>query len=161
MPPTQISVVFDLAPDLPPARADANQLELAILNLSVNAKDAMEVGGGTLHISAKVEEKGSDSGARLRPGRYICISVADTGAGMSKDVIDKAIEPFFSTKGIGKGTGLGLSMVHGLATQLGGDFVIDSHLVRVRRWSYGCRPATTRCRMRQRPTQQEPSRCQI
>ncbi len=122
----QIRVVLDLAADLPPARADANQLEMAVLNLSVNARDAMEPGGGTLRIAADLAR--AAPGAKLPPGRYVRVSVADTGVGMSKDVLDKAIEPFFSTKGIGKGTGLGLSMVHGLATQLGGGLEIESRL---------------------------------
>jgi PAS domain S-box-containing protein len=121
-----ISVILDLPADLPPAKADANQLEMAILNLSVNARDAMEPGGGTLRISADVHEVVAELETKLNPGRYIRVCVADTGAGMSQDVIDKAVEPFFSTKGIGKGTGLGLSMVHGLATQLGGGLLIQS-----------------------------------
>jgi CheY-like chemotaxis protein len=86
----------------------------------------MEQGGGTLRISADVQDVAAGSDTKLRPGRYVRVCVADTGAGMSKDVVEKAIEPFFSTKGIGKGTGLGLSMVHGLATQLGGGLVIQS-----------------------------------
>jgi signal transduction histidine kinase len=86
----------------------------------------MEDGGGTLRISAYVQEVALGSDIKLRPGRYVRVSVADTGAGMSRDVVEKAVEPFFSTKGIGKGTGLGLSMVHGLATQLGGGLVIES-----------------------------------
>ena len=122
----QIKVLLDLPADLPPARADANQLELAILNLSVNARDAMEQGGGTLRISADVQEVAPGSDAKLQPGRYVRLTVSDTGVGMSKDVAAKAIEPFFSTKGIGRGTGLGLSMVHGLASQLGGSLKIDS-----------------------------------
>jgi PAS domain S-box-containing protein len=122
----QIGVVFELADDLPPARADANQLEMAILNLSVNARDAMEARGGTLRISADLQDVAPGQNAKLQPGRYIRVSVADTGAGMSKEVAEKAVEPFFSTKGIGKGTGLGLSMVHGLATQLGGGLTIES-----------------------------------
>ncbi len=122
----QIAVTIDLARDLPLARADAHQLEMAVLNLSVNARDAMERGGGALRISADVQEVATGSKAKLAPGRYVRVSVADTGAGMSQEVLDKAVEPFFSTKGIGKGTGLGLSMVHGLATQLGGGLVIES-----------------------------------
>ena len=121
-----IKVVLELAVDLPPARADANQLEMAILNLSVNAKDAMEQGGGTLRISADAQVIAAAPDAKLPPGRYVRVSVTDTGVGMSKDVAAKAVEPFFSTKGIGKGTGLGLSMVHGLASQLGGALLIDS-----------------------------------
>jgi signal transduction histidine kinase/CheY-like chemotaxis protein len=121
----QIKVVVDVAEDLPPAKADANQLEMAILNLSVNARDAME-GGGTLRISADVQTVDRRRGERLSPGAYVRISVADTGCGMPEAVAARAIEPFFSTKGVGKGTGLGLSMVHGLASQLGGALTISS-----------------------------------
>ena len=124
----RVKVLVDLPEDLPPARADANQLELAILNLCVNARDAMEQGGGTLRISADVRVIAPGSDAKLRPGRYVCVTVSDTGVGMNADIAAKAIEPFFSTKGIGRGTGLGLSMVHGLASQLGGGLAIHSQL---------------------------------
>ena len=123
----QIKVVVDVADDLPPAVADPNQLEMAILNLAVNARDAMEA-GGTLRISADAETVGAGHRSRLHPGRYVRVSVADTGAGMDESVLARAIEPFFSTKGVGRGTGLGLSMVHGLAMQLGGALTIDSKL---------------------------------
>jgi PAS domain S-box-containing protein len=121
----QISVVVDARDDLPAANADPNQLEMAILNLSVNARDAMP-DGGTLRISAAGETIGAGHRSKLRPGQYVLISVADTGIGMDSATLAHAIEPFFSTKGIGKGTGLGLSMVHGLATQLGGTLTISS-----------------------------------
>ena len=123
----QIIVVVDAPADLPPAKADPNQLEMAILNLSVNARDAMP-DGGTLRITAAREIIGAGHRSSLRPGRYVLISVADTGVGMDPVTLKHAIEPFFSTKGIGKGTGLGLSMVHGLATQLGGTLTISSRL---------------------------------
>jgi PAS domain S-box-containing protein len=121
----QIRVVVEAAADLPPAKADANQLEMALLNLSVNARDAMP-DGGTLRISATPASIAAGHRSRLAPGRYICLSVADTGSGMDAATLARAIEPFFSTKGIGKGTGLGLSMVHGLASQLGGALTIQS-----------------------------------
>ena len=120
----QIQVVCDVADDLPPAKADPNQLEMALLNLSVNARDAMP-DGGTFRITASAETI-SRLSHQLRPGRYVRLSVADTGIGMSEATLARAIEPFFSTKGIGKGTGLGLSMVHGLASQLGGTLTISS-----------------------------------
>jgi len=123
----QIKVVVESPADIPPAKADPNQLEMAVLNLAVNARDAMPE-GGTLRISASVANVGSGHRSRLVPGRYVCLSVADTGTGMDETTIARAIEPFFSTKGIGKGTGLGLSMVHGLASQLGGALTIESHL---------------------------------
>jgi PAS domain S-box-containing protein len=121
----QIEVVVDVARDLPAANADLNQLEMAILNLSVNARDAM-TSGGTLRISAAAETIEPGHSTALEPGPYIRLSVADTGAGMDEATLAKAIEPFFSTKGVGKGTGLGLSMVHGLAAQLGGALEISS-----------------------------------
>ena len=121
----QIEIVFDVALDLPAATADPNQLEMAILNLCVNARDAM-TSGGTLRISAAAESIEPGHRTALEPGPYIRLSVADTGAGMDDATAARAIEPFFSTKGVGKGTGLGLSMVHGLAAQLGGALEISS-----------------------------------
>jgi PAS domain S-box-containing protein len=121
----QIRVVVEAPDDLPPALADPNQLEMAILNLAVNARDAMP-DGGTLRITAGRESIRSSHRSNLATGHYICLSVADTGAGMDADTLARAVEPFFSTKGIGKGTGLGLSMVHGLASQLGGAITIQS-----------------------------------
>ena len=121
----QIRVVVEAADDLPLARADANQLEMALLNLGVNARDAMP-DGGTLRISATAEQVRGGHRSGLKAGDYVRLSVADTGVGMDEEVAARAVEPFFSTKGIGKGTGLGLSMVHGLASQLGGALTIDS-----------------------------------
>ena len=111
--------------DLPPALADANQLELAILNLCVNSRDAMP-NGGVLTVAAEPAVVGPGGISNLKPGAYVRLSVIDTGGGMDEATLGKAIEPFFSTKEIGKGTGLGLSMVHGLAAQLGGAFVLTS-----------------------------------
>ena len=122
----QIRVVVDVADDLPHARADPNQVEMALLNLSVNARDAMP-NGGTLRISASARTV-ERAEARAEAGRYVCLSVADTGVGMDDVTLARAVEPFFSTKGFGKGTGLGLSMVHGLASQLGGALAIRSKL---------------------------------
>lgn len=121
----QIAVDLTLAPDLPPAIADPNQLEMALLNLAVNARDAMP-DGGELRIAARADEADDDHRAGLTPGRYVLLSVADTGVGMDDATRQRAVDPFFSTKGIGKGTGLGLSMVHGLAAQLGGGLLIES-----------------------------------
>jgi PAS domain S-box-containing protein len=115
----QIQMATDVADDLPRAVADANQLEMAILNLAVNARDAMP-DGGTLRIVANARTAARGNKLGLSPGSYVCISVADTGIGMDASALKRAVEPFFSTKGLGKGTGLGLSMVHGLAAQLGG-----------------------------------------
>jgi signal transduction histidine kinase len=122
-----IDIAEDFGSPLAPVLADANQLELALMNLALNARDAMP-DGGTLTISAQeaMVEGGSDLG--LAPGRYIRLSVADTGVGMDEATRARAAEPFFTTKGTGKGTGLGLSMVHGLAAQSGGSLRIESRL---------------------------------
>lgn len=120
-----IQLEFDLHDGLPRAFADANQVEMAILNLAVNARDAMP-DGGRLTISAAAERIGEEQPSPLAPGLYVRLSVADTGVGMDDETLKRAVEPFFSTKGIGKGTGLGLSMVHGLAAQLGGALVVSS-----------------------------------
>ena len=98
----QINVLVEAPEDLPPASADPNQVEMALLNLAVNARDAMAEGGGTLRISTRVENVSRGHRANLRPGGYICLSVADTGAGMDEATLARAIEPFFSTKGVGK-----------------------------------------------------------
>ena len=121
----QIKVVVNASNDLPAAFADPNQVEMALLNLSVNARDAMPE-GGTLRISASAEQVERGHRSNLKSGEYVLLSVADTGSGMDEQTLARAIEPFFSTKGIGKGTGLGLSMVHGLASQLGGALTIQS-----------------------------------
>lgn len=116
-----IELQLDLPTDAPVAMVDANQLELAILNLAVNARDAMP-DGGTLTIAIAV----ASGDGELLPGDYVRLAVSDTGAGMSAETLKKATEPFFSTKGVGKGTGLGLSMIHGLATQLQGALRLTS-----------------------------------
>ena len=118
----RVKLTTDVQPSLLPAVADANQLEMAILNLAVNARDAMP-DGGTLTISASVEEAPQHG---LTSGRYVRLAVADTGVGMNEETLARCIEPFFSTKGVGRGTGLGLSMAHGLAAQLGGELKIRS-----------------------------------
>jgi PAS domain S-box-containing protein len=119
----RIALRVDLPESLPPARVDANQLELAILNLAINARDAMPDGGS---IDIKIAECHASSDPALQPGRYLKLSVVDTGKGMSAEVLKRAVEPFFSSKPLGKGTGLGLSMVHGLAVQLGGALQLSS-----------------------------------
>lgn len=106
-------------------RADANQLESALLNLAVNARDAMPA-GGPLIISAHEENLSNDNSLRLTPGIYVCLSIEDKGEGMSEETINRATEPFFTTKGVGKGTGLGLSMVQGFAEQSGGRLRLKS-----------------------------------
>ncbi|SFR96431.1 GAF domain-containing hybrid sensor histidine kinase/response regulator [Sphingomonas jatrophae] len=120
-----IAMHVTVAPDLPPARADANQLEMALLNLAVNARDAMPA-GGTLTIVAERCTVSADEAPGIAAGDYVCLEVSDSGTGMDEATLARAIEPFFSTKGVGQGTGLGLSMVHGLLAQLGGGLTIDS-----------------------------------
>ena len=97
---------------------DANQLESALLNLGLNARDAMPNGGSITIAARQHMEVGVSSDPQS--GRYVCLSVTDTGEGMDEETLQRATEPFFTTKGVGKGTGLGLPMVHGLAEQSGG-----------------------------------------
>ena len=111
--------------ELPSALIDPNQLELAILNLSVNARDAMP-DGGPLTILAEQVAIGPRSTPKMKPGLYVRLSVIDAGCGMEAETLARAVEPFYSTKEFGRGTGLGLSMVHGLAAQLGGGFNLTS-----------------------------------
>jgi CheY-like chemotaxis protein len=115
------------AQSAPAVIVDPNQLEMALLNLAVNARDAMPA-GGVLSITLEQKSVDAASDIGLSPGSYVRIALADTGEGMDAETLDRAVEPFFSTKGIGKGTGLGLSMVHGLAEQSGGAFRLESRL---------------------------------
>jgi PAS domain S-box-containing protein len=121
-----ITVHIDILPDVQPVKIDANQLELALMNLAVNARDAMPAGGALIITSRNETSPHCEALKKLPAGDYVRISVADTGQGMSEATLAKAMEPFFTTKGIGKGTGLGLSMVHGLTAQSGGAMTIDS-----------------------------------
>lgn len=105
--------------------ADESQIELALLNLCVNARDAMAE-GGTILISAREEHINQSQKAGLAPGHYVCLSITDSGEGMDEETLARATEPFFTTKGVGKGTGLGLSMVHGMMEQIGGRLVLKS-----------------------------------
>jgi PAS domain S-box-containing protein len=112
---------------LSPIVADANQLEMALLNLAVNARDAMPQGGQII-IAANEESLRADNAEGMKSGRYVRLSVTDSGEGMDAETLRHATEPFFTTKGPGKGTGLGLPMVHGLAEQFGGRFDLRSRL---------------------------------
>ena len=120
-----IAVQTHVPRGLPRARTDAGQLETALQNLALNARDAMP-SGGTLTISARAERVETGQEAGLSAGAYVCIDVCDTGHGMDAATLGRATEPFFTTKGVGKGTGLGLSMVHGLAAQSGGRLAMRS-----------------------------------
>jgi PAS domain S-box-containing protein len=108
-------------PELPKINADANQFELALLNLAINGRDAMPKGGTiTIGAARRTDVPG------LKAGNYLCVSVTDTGTGMDEETLKRAMEPFFTTKGVGKGTGLGLPMVHGMAEQSGGTLLLKS-----------------------------------
>jgi PAS domain S-box-containing protein len=121
----QISIETRFPLALRPVRSDANQVEMALLNLAVNARDAMPEGGQII-VTARDADIATDQLGGLKAGRYVCLSVIDSGSGMDKPTLDRAMEPFFTTKEPGKGTGLGLPMVHGLAEQSGGRFVLRS-----------------------------------
>lgn len=114
-----------LASDPLHAVLDTNQFESALLNLAINARDAMP-GGGELELSTTAVQLGEDEVATIPAGRYTVVAVADTGTGMPPEVVERAFEPFFTTKPIGKGTGLGMSMVYGFMQQSGGHIAIDS-----------------------------------
>lgn len=125
-----IAVSVDLQPGLWPTHCDPNQLESALLNLTINARDAMP-GGGTLEVRAANESLGPTPlgpNDALEAGEYVRISVRDSGEGMSPEVIARAFDPFFTTKALGQGTGLGLSMVYGFSRQSGGVAAIESRL---------------------------------
>jgi len=124
-----IEVRVELAPQLWHCRTDSNQLETAILNLAINARDAMP-DGGTLTLKTENRRLSAAMAARwgASAGEYVVVSVADNGSGMSAETIKRAFEPFFTTKAIGKGTGLGLSQVYGFVKQSGGFVTIDSEL---------------------------------
>ena len=123
----QVALRIHVAEHLPPAEVDPHQVELAVLNLAINARDAMPA-GGSIDIRVDSEDMTANNGAQLKPGAYLRLQIIDTGVGMDADTLRKAIEPFFSTKAAGKGTGLGLSMTHGLAMQLGGALSLGSEL---------------------------------
>ena len=123
-----VRVDTDLAPGTAAALVDADQLELAVLNLAMNARDAMD-GAGELRVSVGDAGAAADApapGHASAPGRYVRVEIADTGHGMDAETLRRAVEPFFTTKGVGDGTGLGLSMVQGLAEQSGGRLELRS-----------------------------------
>ena len=118
-----ISIHVEVAPEVSAVEVDANQFELALINLAVNARDAMP-SGGALTIACHDEVNGKAHG--LLRDNYVCIAITDTGEGMSAETLVRAQEPFYTTKGVGKGTGLGLSMVQGFTAQSGGMMKIKS-----------------------------------
>ena len=129
----RIAVTVAAAPDAPPALADPTQLQSALINLALNARDAMPE-GGTLEIESAVRAVGAEEargledrlGHEVAPGRYLAIRVRDHGSGMTPEVAAHAVEPFFSTKPVGRGSGLGLSMVLGFTRQSGGFLTLDT-----------------------------------
>ncbi|WP_075293379.1 hybrid sensor histidine kinase/response regulator [Pararhizobium arenae] len=120
-----VEVEMQISRDLPRVTTDQGQLENALLNLVVNARDAMP-NGGKVSIAAKFLHGQAAVALDLTPGDYVCITVKDTGEGMDRETLGRVREPFFTTKGVGKGTGLGLSMVDGLVAQSGGRMRIES-----------------------------------
>ena len=125
----RITIRSQLATGAWPTFVDPHQLENAIVNLAVNARDAMD-GVGTLVIETVNVTLGANAVGDIQPGDYVRISVTDTGSGMSPETIERAFEPFFTTKPVGKGTGLGLSQIFGFAHQSGGEVGIESELGR-------------------------------
>jgi CheY-like chemotaxis protein len=123
----RVRVKVQLAGDTWPVYVDPHQLENAIVNLAVNARDAMD-GAGKLRISTENVKVSANEVGDIRPGEYVRISVSDTGCGMPPEVKERAFEPFFTTKPVGKGTGLGLSQIFGFAHQSGGEVGIDSEV---------------------------------
>ena len=124
----QVRVRYEVDADLPPVRVDPNHVEQVLINLSVNARDAMP-GGGELLITVterQVSEEAAESIPDLDAGHYVTICVTDTGVGMEEDVLHRIFEPFFTTKAKGEGTGLGLSMVYGTIRQSGGSIQVES-----------------------------------
>jgi PAS domain S-box-containing protein len=119
----RIRVMLDCPASVPAVHADAGELEAALVNLALNARDAMPEGG---HLRITARERTVGPGAAVAPGSYVSFVVEDDGCGMPRDVLARALEPFFTTKEAGKGSGLGLSMVYGFARQSGGLVNIDS-----------------------------------
>jgi PAS domain S-box-containing protein len=126
------TIVLEMAfaADLWATECDPHQLESALLNLAINARDAMPGGGGLTVSTANAEVEDGGPAGDVRPGQYVRISVADTGCGMPPEVVQRAFDPFFTTKPIGQGTGLGLSMIYGFARQSEGYAIIDSEVGR-------------------------------
>jgi len=128
--PTTITINQSLQPDCGAVKADPTQIHQIVMNLTTNAYHAMENDGGELKVVLKEVELGQQDliHTDLTPGKYACLTVSDTGIGITKDVIDKIFEPFFTTKEKGKGTGMGLSVVHGIIKNMSGKIEVDSEL---------------------------------
>jgi signal transduction histidine kinase/ActR/RegA family two-component response regulator len=124
----QIQIKTDLEPNMWNALADPTQLEMMVLNLAINSRDAMPKGGRVTICTRNVPQVPASLASELEPGEYVCVSVQDDGPGMPPEVLARAFEPFFTTKSYGKGTGLGLAQLYGFAKQSGGAAKIESEL---------------------------------
>ena len=126
--PATINITQNLQPDCGPVSADPTKIHQIVMNLATNAYHAMEENGGELKVGLKeIQLSGNDLiNPDMSPGLYACLSIADTGMGMNKDVMNRIFDPFFTTKGKGKGTGMGLSVVHGIVKQINGDIQVYS-----------------------------------
>lgn len=120
-----IEFEVDLAPGLPPVLIDAAQFEASMMNLVANSRDAMPR-GGTVGLSTRLARRAAPDDAEGKLRDYVCVRIADNGSGMSPEIVERAVEPFFTTKDIGKGSGLGLSQVFGFAAQSGGFATVES-----------------------------------
>jgi CheY-like chemotaxis protein len=126
--PTTIEINQDINPDCGVIKSDPTQIHQIVMNLATNAYHAMEETGGELKVSLKQVESGEYDiiTPDMTPGIYVCLTVADTGMGMDKNLTDKIFDPFFTTKEVGKGTGMGLSVVHGIVKGMGGSIHVYS-----------------------------------
>ncbi len=123
-----IQFEIDLADDLPPILADVGNIEQVIMNLVINAREAMQLGGqlNIFTFSFDVDAMFTSQHPAMRPGRYVVLKVTDSGTGMTKEIKERIFEPFFTTKGVGRGTGLGLATVYGIVRQAGGFINVDT-----------------------------------
>ena len=122
----KVNLSISLASDLGRVKVDPLQIEQVLMNLALNARDAMPAGGRLLITTANVDQSTIDLRPQAKPGTYVMISVSDTGLGMKEEVVSRIFEPFFTTKGLGKGTGLGLAIIYGIVKQSGGYITVES-----------------------------------
>ena len=151
-----ITLEVQAAPGLPPIRADLSMMEQIIMNLSVNARDAMPKGGRlTVSIDAvTITPDDAHKNSEIRPGPHVCLSVADTGCGIAPELLPRIFDPFFTTKEIGKGTGLGLATVYGIVKQHNGWVEVQSAIDQGPRSGFSCPPEQKNPRRKVRPIRQ-------